>query len=83
MENTTADMLVNFRANRDLMLPFDQICKLAGRTRTDTLIALIEDYIIKIGPRIAQRIEDRTALTEALAQSILNGDKMFAGTAIS
>lgn len=52
MTNTT---LTNFNVPSRTRHRFDEVCHASGRTRTSILVELMEQFILKQGPALAER----------------------------
>lgn len=64
--------LVNFRMPKALLEPFDNICFLSGKTRTQVLSGLINDHVAKVIATIESDISQTKQKTEMLRNSVLN-----------
>jgi hypothetical protein len=63
--------LVNFRIPKALLEPFDDICFLSGKTRTQALSELIRDYNLSAGLTIAEKVAQTNQINQALQNSVL------------
>lgn len=64
--------LVNFRLPKALLEPFDHICLLSGKTRTQVLSGLIECHVSNVGSTMADAISQSKRINEAIRNSVLN-----------
>ena len=63
--------LVNFRIPKALLEPFDNICFLSGKTRTQLLSEIIHDYNLSAGLTIAEKVAQTNQINQALQNSVL------------
>lgn len=63
--------LVNFRIPKALLEPFDDICFLSGKTRTQLLSEIIHDYNLSAGLTIAETVAQTNQINQALQNSAL------------
>lgn len=63
--------LVNFRIPKALLEPFDDICFLSGKTRTQLLSEVIHDYNLSAGLTIAEKVAQTNQINQALQNSVL------------
>jgi hypothetical protein len=63
--------LVNFRIPKALLEPFDDICFLSGKTRTQALSELIRDHNLSAGLTIAEKVAQTNQINQALQNSVL------------
>jgi hypothetical protein len=63
--------LVNFRMPKALLEPFDDICFLSGKTRTQVLAGLIKAYVSDVGTTITGEMNEARQTNEALRNSVL------------
>lgn len=61
--------LVNFRIPTALLEPFDDICFLSGKTRTQVLLDMIQKYVVNVGSTIAETIEQSITTNQNLRNS--------------
>ena len=64
MENVIA--LTNFNVPLLMRDRFDVICHASGKTRTQVLVSLMEDYIITQGSLILERTEELLKIDQAI-----------------
>ena len=63
--------IVNFRIPKALLEPFDNICFLSGKTRTQLLSEIIHDYNLSAGLTIAEKVAQTNQINQALQNSVL------------
>ena len=57
MDNNQYKTLINFRVQESTKIRFDEICRVSGRTRTQVLVSLMADHIIKSKPILEAHFE--------------------------
>lgn len=56
-ENTSRKRLINFYVDRVTTSRFDAICSASGKTRTQVLVALMNEHIIRSKPILEAKFE--------------------------
>ena len=57
MDYKTSKKLINFYVTKEMKIRFDEICRVSGRTRTQVLVSLMTDHIIKSKPILEAHFE--------------------------
>ena len=57
MDNKTSKKLINFYVTKEMKNEFDEICRVSGRTRTQVLVSLMTDHVIKSKPILEAHFE--------------------------
>ena len=69
-------ILTNFNVSQDIRDRFDDVCRLAGKTRTKVLVELMDGYIMSMGPELAKRYPAIASFDQSLSiRSRSNGDR--------
>lgn len=68
MDHSQAKVLINFLVPKATKNRFDAICRINGRSRTQALIDLMNDYIVKTSPLLEARYEKLKNADHTLAQ---------------
>ena len=63
--------LVNFRMPKALLEPFDDICFLSGKTRTQALLEMIHNHVDTVGSKIVGTVYQSITTTQELRNSAL------------
>jgi hypothetical protein len=67
---TPAKTLINFYVPSDILQPFDRLCRLHGKPRSQVLNELLCDYILTMGQEAFSRIDQVRKIDERLKSAL-------------
>ena len=70
MNNSSLHTLVNFRASRQLVESFDNVCLLAGKTRTQVLAEMMRQRVNTVGSKLPARLANERSIDDRLAEAV-------------
>lgn len=59
-------ILINFLIEKQNKIRFDEICRLAGKTRTQVLVDLVNRYVIETGLELDVRLKEMDRIDDLL-----------------
>lgn len=71
-QRPVASKLVNFRMPETILEPFDHICLLSGKTRTQVLSELIQEHVSNVGSKITSEISQTKRFNKMLKKLAMN-----------
>ncbi len=67
---TPTKTLINFYVPCDILQPFDRLCRLHGKPRSQVLNELLSDYVLTTGQEIFSRIDQVRKIDERLKSAL-------------
>lgn len=67
---TPTKTLINFHVPSEILQPFDRLCRLHGKPRSQILNDLLCEYVLTIGQEIFSRIDQVRKIDERLKSAV-------------